>query len=101
MQNSNENNNADFLAKQHAYTRGKEKADKILARYDFIMKVAIGLVLGLFGFPTLLLFAFGALIQAIISLVIGGGILFFAYKNIKSRKEAHQAKLDSEIMQNL
>ena len=90
----NQDQNAEFLAQQHMYAREKEKADKMLARYDFIMKLSLAFVASVIGMPILLMFAVGVTLPAIITLIVGGGILFVIYRTIKGRREAHQAKLD-------
>jgi len=94
-------NHAEFLAKQHQYAREKEKADKVIARYDLMAKAVLGFLGGIIGLPALLMLAFGAMIPGIITLLVGGGILFAIYRAIKKRKEGHQAKLDAQMMSNL
>ena len=101
MPNQEQKQNADLIAAQHKYAREKEKADKVLKRYDMLMKVVLAFVGTLVGFPALLMLAFGVIVPAIITLIIGGGVMILLFIVIKKRKEAHQTKLDSQIMDNI
>ena len=98
MSNSEQNQNVD-LAAQHKYAREKEAADKVLARYDFMMKATLAFLGTFFGIPVLIVLAINFFIGIILAAVCGG-IIFLVYKSIKTRKDAHQAKLDNEIMNN-
>ena len=101
------NQSMDF-AKQHQYAREKEKADKVLARYDVLLKIVLGFGAGLF-LP--LLFVVLILISAsgfsvgtffFLLIVIGGivGTIWGAIQ-IRKRKSTHQAKLDAQIVSSL
>jgi uncharacterized membrane protein YjjP (DUF1212 family) len=96
----NQDNRQD-LAAQHRYAREKEKADQILKRYDVIMKIVLGFMAGFFGPLILFLFSLGFTVIAVLILIASGAGAFFAYKAIKTKKQAHQAILDNQIMNNM
>jgi hypothetical protein len=88
-------------AKQHQYAREKEKADRILARYDLAFKVVLGVGFGL-CFPLLMiLFMLGFSVPLFLFVLVAGGGVIFGAIQIKKRKSARQAKLDTQILNNL
>ena len=98
MTNQEMNQNTDFLTKQHQYAREKEKADKILERYDFLFKIVLGFGFGIF-FPSLMMVMFlGASAPMTFLLILSGGGTITIAIMIKKRKAAYQAKLDAQII---
>ena len=101
MVNQEQNQSADFLAKQHQYAREKEKADKILSRYDAALKIVLGFGFGVSA-PLLLLIMFlGFSFPLFLFAVAAGGATIYGAIQIRKRKAAHQAKLDSQLMAKL
>jgi len=101
LSNQGMNQNTDFLTKQHHYAREKERADKILARYDLALKMVLGFGAGIF-FPLFMVVVFLSFSVPIFLflLVVGGGTAFGALQ-IKKRKTEQQAKLDAQIISKL
>jgi len=101
MANQDMNQNTDFLTKQHHYTREKEKADKILARYDLALKIILGFGFGI-CFPLLMVVMFiGASVPIILLLIVAGGGIIAGAILILKRKKAHKARLEAQMLNTL
>lgn len=101
MTNQEQSNNADFLAKQHQYAREKEKADKILSRYDTALKIVLGFGFGLSAPLLMIVFLLAFSVPLFLfSLVVVGATIGGAIQ-IRKRKATHQAKLDAQMMDKL
>ena len=100
MSNPDKKTNAELIAAQHKYSRDKERADKILKRYDFALKILLGFSFGLGFAPLMMGITLGIPILLVFGLIVFGGAIFGAL-TIRKRKKAHQATLDAQILGNL